>query len=377
MANPFDTVPVNALQAMLMGREGRNDAFQARMQPLQMQEQEGKIRARDALSAMLQGGGAPDYDRMAIGMLAAGDPAGAGVLANLTNQKSQRALQERSVALQEEAAREKPQYQVVTEEDASGNKRPRIVKLEPLGRGASYVDPAGTPTAAGAPTNPYSTGGKVNEAQSKDQLYANRMFGAERVLRDTEEEGTDFFQRGLSKLPGVGNMLISQKMQSLEQAKRDFVNAVLRRESGAAISSGEFDNAEKQYFPQPGDTKDTIAQKRRNRAEAIKGVAGGGGPSYRPPATFDEAGDLIPNISSAGGPPPMGAPTASPAAMRQAGALAPIPGAPQAPTAGAPGGTDIRAQAEDAIRRGANPKAVAKRLLDNNIDPSEIGLTWP
>jgi len=36
-----------------------------------------------------------------------------------------------------------------------------------------------------------------------------------------------------------------------EQAKKNFVNAVLRLESGAVISPSEFTNADKQYFPQP------------------------------------------------------------------------------------------------------------------------------
>jgi len=37
---------------------------------------------------------------------------------------------------------------------------------------------------------------------------------------------------------------------------------VLRKESGAAIAASEFDNAEKQYFPQPGDSDQVISQKR-------------------------------------------------------------------------------------------------------------------
>lgn len=351
MANPFDVQPVNTLQALLMQGHGADQAFQGQIRPLQLQELRSKIQGRDQLSQMLAGGGAtPDYGRLAIAALASGDPTTAGVLANIGNQNASRGIQERQIQLQERQAEEKPQYQIV--EDAAGNKQ--IVKLEPYGRGASVVNPTGM---GNAPTNPYSTGGKVNEAQSKDQLYANRMFAAEKALRETESEGTSAVQRGLSKVPIVGNYMVSERMQLLDQAKRDFVNAVLRRESGAAISAGEFDNAEKQYFPQPGDSADTIAQKRRNRAEAIKGVAGGGGPSYRPPATFDESGALIPNT-------PSGAPSAAP--QQAAPALRQSPAAP----------SDIRSQAMDAIRRGADPRAVAKRLLENNINPDEFGLSW-
>jgi len=64
----------------------------------------------------------------------------------------------------------------------------------------------------------------------------------------------------------------SEDAKMLEQAKRNFVNAVLRRESGSAISSSEFESADKQYFPQPGDTKGVLDQKERNREIAIAGL---------------------------------------------------------------------------------------------------------
>jgi hypothetical protein len=70
----------------------------------------------------------------------------------------------------------------------------------------------------------------------------------------------------------VGNLALSKEGQQAEQAQRDFVNAVLRRESGAVISPQEFANAQKQYFPQPGDSKEVLAQKRRNRTIAIEGL---------------------------------------------------------------------------------------------------------
>ena len=372
MANQFEITPVNGLQALLAQREGANAGYEQQLRPLQLEEMRGKIRGRDALSQMLQGGGAPDYDRLALGMIAAGDTGSASALASLSNAKASRALQERQIGLQERQAEEKPTYHVIQEEDASGNKRSRIVKLDPYGRGASYVDPSGAPTAAGAPTNPYSTG-KSTETQTKFQLYANRILPAEQVIRDMEDQGTDWFQSGLSKIPLVGNMLIDPRRQALEQAQRDFINAVLRPESGATIQPHEFENARKQYFPQPGDSKDTIANKRRSRMEEIKGIVGGAGPAYRPSATFDESGELIRTAPGALGPPNASAP-----AMRQAGALAPIQGGPAGAPARAASSDQagILERAQDALRRGAEPAAVAKRLMDNGINPDELGLSW-
>jgi hypothetical protein len=62
------------------------------------------------------------------------------------------------------------------------------------------------------------------------------------------------------------NWTQSEPQQKVEQAQRNFINAVLRRESGAVIGSEEFDNARKQYFPQPGDEQGTIAQKQMQSA---------------------------------------------------------------------------------------------------------------
>ena len=57
----------------------------------------------------------------------------------------------------------------------------------------------------------------------------------------------------------------SDKFKQIEQAQRDFINAVLRRESGAVIGEQEFENARLQYFPQPGDTPKVVKQKQKNR----------------------------------------------------------------------------------------------------------------
>ncbi|MBY4730737.1 hypothetical protein K6V90_09355 [Cupriavidus pauculus] len=72
-------------------------------------------------------------------------------------------------------------------------------------------------------------------------------------------------------LETIGNAALSPQNQQLEQAQRDFVNATLRQESGAAISQSEFENAKRQYFPQPGDSAEVIAQKAANRKLAIEG----------------------------------------------------------------------------------------------------------
>jgi hypothetical protein len=167
------------------------------------------------------------------------------------------------------------------------------------------------------------------EQQANSALYADRMREANKIISDPKfmEAGTSGTQKFLSAIPG-GNYMVSPETQQLGQAKSDFVNAVLRKESGAAISQSEFDNAEKQYFPQPGDGPEVIAQKAKNRETALAGVANAAGPSY---------------------------------AKRQA---------PMSETGGSK--VDPLAAARAAVAKGAPRDAVIKRLQENGIDPAGL-----
>jgi hypothetical protein len=72
----------------------------------------------------------------------------------------------------------------------------------------------------------------------------------------------------------------SSELKQQRQAERNFVNAVLRRESGAAISKSEFDSAEMQYFPRAGDTPEVLAIKEQNRLQALAGMQGAAGNAW-------------------------------------------------------------------------------------------------
>lgn len=138
-----------------------------------------------------------------------------------------------------------------------------------------------------------------NGDQANAAGFADRMKAAETVLQQTEQIQTDWGEAAKSSAPfGAGNFLISPEYQLALQAQRDFVNAVLRKESGAAISETEFENARKQYFPQPGDSPQVIQRKRENRAIAIASMQRSGGPAYNNPAA---AGSNVTLPPSAGG----------------------------------------------------------------------------
>jgi hypothetical protein len=148
------------------------------------------------------------------------------------------------------------------------------------------VGPDGQPYVVNVATGQVMSGTVGNkpmtEGQSNAALYADRMRNSEPIIINNSAAGQNTFDKLKAQVPGVGNYLVSEGFQKYDQARRDFINATLRRESGAVISDAEFDNANKQYFPQPGDAPDVLKQKEQNRRIAIEGISRAAGPSYKP-----------------------------------------------------------------------------------------------
>ena len=110
--------------------------------------------------------------------------------------------------------------------------------------------------------------------------YAQRMLAAEQLLGNAVRGGyTEGNVRDAvaSRVPIVGNYLATEQGQLYRQAQEDWVRAKLRRESGAVIGEEEMAREIQTYFPRPGDTPATIAQKadaRRVASEAMVNAAG-------------------------------------------------------------------------------------------------------
>jgi len=265
--------------------------------------------------------GTVDFQKAILGLTRAGDVEGAAriqaLAGTMEDRKFRQSTDARDFAFkQQEAQRtqknadrtftqssEKPTIQRI--KDPSGNES--LIRVMP--------DGTSTPIDTGVentPTNPYAYG-KQNETQSKDSGYANRMFDAEKTLRDPSliKASQSWKDRTAARnLPSdAANWVASKEYRLYDQAARNFINATLRRESGAAISQSEFDNAYTQYLPQPSDGPEELAQKQRNRQTTIAGIAGGGGQSYRPPITFGPAGEMVPSGNPGQGatPPAQGA----------------------------------------------------------------------
>lgn len=123
----------------------------------------------------------------------------------------------------------------------------------------------------GIPTKP------LTEMQAKDLTYAQRG--------DQSGSYIDNLTKDITKMNGASygaNVALSKsvftnsnadaKVKQYEQAKENFVTAVLRRESGASIADSEGQKAVRTYIPQPGDDTQTILQKAEARKTAIASI---------------------------------------------------------------------------------------------------------
>lgn len=122
-------------------------------------------------------------------------------------------------------------------------------------------------------TPPQSIG--KNKPATADQF---KVAGFARRIEQSEDVFTDLTKMGYDRTNKAGaafNAVVPRAFESdayktQEQAERNFINAVLRRESGAAISPSEFDSAEQQYFPRPGDPPELVEQKAANRQQVLE-----------------------------------------------------------------------------------------------------------
>ncbi len=125
--------------------------------------------------------------------------------------------------------------------------------------------------------------GKKTEVQAKSEIFANKMESSNKSLDSLASQGTSLAGKIASGLP-MGNYIQSPEYQKYKQAASNFITALLRQESGAAISKSEFDRYDKEYMPQPGDGPDVLAQKTDARRIAIEGMKKGAGPGYKSPS---------------------------------------------------------------------------------------------
>lgn len=124
---------------------------------------------------------------------------------------------------------------------------------------------------------------KTTDSQATSAGFARRAEQAEGVFKNLASQGYDRASRvesiKASKL--VPAEFEGEDLKKQSQAERNFLNSILRKESGAVISDEEFASGEQQYFPRPGDTPDIKAQKEANRLQATENLKFGAGKNYK------------------------------------------------------------------------------------------------
>lgn len=124
-------------------------------------------------------------------------------------------------------------------------------------------------------------GPKLTDGQRKDAGFADRAIEADRELEAMDGYAPSLVDKARGAASVFGNAR-SAEHQRFDAASRDWINAQLRRESGAAISDTEFENY-RQYLPQPGDAPETLKLKAEQRARMSESI-GRGIPGYQAPA---------------------------------------------------------------------------------------------
>lgn len=129
----------------------------------------------------------------------------------------------------------------------------------------------------------------ATDVQNQEATYADRVKQSSQTIDTLANDIAKYNQIGFytqSKLP---NAQKSTSIQQYEQASRNLINSILRKESGAAISQSEFDNAYAQYLPRPGDSPDVLSQKKQNRDTVLQGLIRSAGPAYTGDSTQNDS----------------------------------------------------------------------------------------
>lgn len=161
------------------------------------------------------------------------------------------------------------------------------------------------------------------EYQTKDANLAARMKAAEQnigyAVGETKGPGgvanpdpTDPTAYGNKWWPDDSRWN-SAGWRQFDQAKKEWMAALLRKDTGAAVTETEFEIYDKAYFPQPNDDPTTVTNKKKAREQVAADLATGSGgafehfqkkrqapkldgPALAPEGTYNSFEDLAPQL---------------------------------------------------------------------------------
>jgi hypothetical protein len=126
-----------------------------------------------------------------------------------------------------------------------------------------------------------ATSKPFTEGQSKDVVYATRAQGALQVLEPVAEELTSLGSQvaGYDPTGIVRSRVQSPEYQVARNAGDEFLQAILRKDTGAAITRDEQTLYGETYLPQPGDGPEVLEAKRAARQRAVAAINAGMSPA--------------------------------------------------------------------------------------------------
>lgn len=128
------------------------------------------------------------------------------------------------------------------------------------------------------------TGKPPTDTQITNAGYASRIAQSNKIIDSKLDalKNMNYLQFKLveSNSP-LANRTLTPDQRQAAQAMRNFITAKLRKESGAAISPTEFDDARTTYFPALGDDEGTLANKKQLRDSVLNNLVQGSGSAYQ------------------------------------------------------------------------------------------------
>jgi hypothetical protein len=155
--------------------------------------------------------------------------------------------------------------------EATGTPRPIQVESQTLPGGITVVRADGKVDILPAPK--MVEGKDLTEGQSNSLGFASRMMLNESTINDVVGRG--YRPGGLTEFGFTPERLRSDDRKIYDAAKENWIAAALRKESGAAIGKDEYSAADRQYFPQPGDSDKVLKQKATLRSTVFKSMKAG------------------------------------------------------------------------------------------------------
>lgn len=130
----------------------------------------------------------------------------------------------------------------------------------------------------GATESQAKSAGFLGRALESETLYRPQNYKPKSWLGQAIQDTMPDLKAALPLALGGNN----NKQDVVAAAQRGFIEAALRRDSGAAIPATEYMNARRTYFPSAGESDAAVEAKARLRKSVLRGLAIGAGPLANP-----------------------------------------------------------------------------------------------